>query len=310
MTLSHMRIGINVGRTKITGVVLAPDDEMLAEMRLDMPQDDYDATLMAIADIVTELEKMTDRGTASVGVGIPGSILPRTGLSQNFSFGHLNKRPVRDDLTKLLRRLVRCANSANCFVVSEAFGGAGTGAKSVFGATLGMSCSGGFFINRRLASGPRVTASEWSHNPLLLPAESRETSPDHHHISCWCGMTDCIETTVSAGGISRDFAAETGLSLSVKDIVTNHWENPKTRVVLERHARRLAMGLAMVVNIIDPEVIVLGGGLSHMKHLYADLPRLMAPYILSQEDRMMDIRPSMYGASSRARGAARLWEMG
>lgn len=303
MTLSHVRIGIDVGGTKIAGAVLAPNDEVLAEMQVATPREDYEATLMAIADIVTDLEKSVRQGTASVGVGIPGSILPKTGLVQNANATWINGRPMRDDLTRLLRRLVRCANDANCFVLSEAADGAGLGAKSIFGVMLGSGGGGGFVFNRRLVDGPRANAGEWSHNPLPWPEQHELPGP-----RCWCGKHGCLETWVSAPGIERDFLDTTGRDLSAEDIAAARDSDPEAKAALDRHASRLARGMATVVNILDPEVIVLGGSLSKMDHLYADLPRLMAPYIFSQ-DRTLDIRRPVHGPNSGVRGAARLWEM-
>lgn len=298
-----IRIGIDLGGTKIAGIALGADGSVRAEARCDTPRDDYQATLLAIADMVAGLEKDCATSGASVGLGIPGSIAPAGGLVQNANSTWLNGRPLRDDLTRLLRRLVQVANDADCFILSEAADGAAARARSAFGVILGTGCGGGLVVRRRLHKGPRAIAGEWGHNPLPW-AEADEIPGER----CWCGRYGCMETRVSGPALERDYAAASGTARSAAEIAARQAGDEHARAALDRHAGRLARGLAAVVNIVDPDVIVLGGGLSAMPHLYARLPDLMAPYIFCADPRV-DIRPPRHGPASGARGAARLWDM-
>lgn len=295
-----VRIGVDLGGTKIAAVSLLPGRRMSEEIRLPTPRN-YDATLEAIRQLVLQLEADTGvRGT--VGVGMPGSISPATGRVQNSNSTWLNGQPFDRDLSQRLERPVRMANDANCFTLSEATDGAAAGARSVFGVILGTGCGGGIVINGGIVDGPRGIGGEWGHNPLPWP------EPDEYPgRRCWCGRMSCMETWVSGPAVESDHARATGEKLRATEIGERAAAGDEAaRETLARHASRLARGLAAVVNIVDPEVIVLGGGLSQLKHLYDVVPALMAPYILSDSPKV-NIRPPTWGDSSGVRGAAWLW---
>lgn len=296
-----IRIGVDLGGTKIAGVALLPGGRTSAEIRIPTPRDDYSATLEAIRQIVLQLE--ADAGAyGTVGIGMPGSMSPATGLVQNANSTWLNGRPFDRDLAGHLQRRVRLANDANCFALSEATDGAAAGARSVFGVILGTGCGGGIVIDGRLLSGPRGIAGEWGHNPLPWPAPEEYPGP-----RCWCGRLSCIETWVSGPALEADHFSASGERLLAKEIAERGAAGDSAAgETLARHASRLARSLAHIVNILDPEVIVLGGGLCQLQHLYGQLPELMAPYVLS-ERASIDIRPPKWGDASGVRGAAWLW---
>lgn len=295
------RIGIDLGGTKIAGLLLDPDGEIAARVRLETPRENYAASLDAIAAIIEKLEREAGISEASVGLGIPGSLSPATGLVRNANSTWLNGRPLADDLEKRLGRPLRLANDANCFALSEAVDGAGAGASSVFGAILGTGCGGGLVTGGKPLSGARAIAGEWGHTPLPWADENEHPGPQ-----CWCGQRGCLETWISGPALTRDHRQATGETLTAAEIGERAPHDTAARASLERHASRLARGLAMVVDIFDPDVIVLGGGLSNMAHLYSELPPLMAPYIFSDVT-AVDLRAPRHGAESGARGAAWLW---
>lgn len=295
-----LRLGIDLGGTKIAGVALAPGGQVAAEHRIAAPRGDYGATLQAISGIVAELERLAG-GSGSIGIGMPGSIAA-SGLVQNANSTWLNGRPFKRDLEAHLRRPVRLANDANCFALSEAVDGAGAGAPSVFGVILGTGCGGGLVAGGRLIDGPRGIGGEWGHNPLPWSGPDEHPGPQ-----CWCGRTGCMEVWVSGPGLEADHARATGTALSCENISARaEAGNAAAKATLHRHAGRLARGLAHVVNIFDPHVIVLGGGLSNLVHLYAVLPGLIAPYVFA-EQALVEIRPPKWGDTSGVRGAAWLW---
>jgi len=297
---TRLRIGIDLGGSKIAGIVLGEDDAILARERRAAPRHDYAATIAAIAGMVQALAQSAG-GSGSVGIGMPGSIAPGGGV-QNANSTWLNGKPFARDLEACLQVPVRLANDANCFALSEAADGAGAGARSLFGVILGTGCGGGLVFNGRLLDGPRGTGGEWGHNPLPWA-----TADEHPGPLCWCGRRGCIERWVSGPGLEADHARQTGVALSAAAIAAGAAAGAaNARAALERHASRLARGLAHVVNIFDPEVVVLGGGLSQLGHLYASLPPLMAPYILAQDTSVV-IKPPRWGDASGVRGAARLW---
>ncbi|HJU31220.1 MAG TPA: ROK family protein, partial [Hyphomicrobiaceae bacterium] len=253
---SIARIGIDLGGTKIAGVALGHGGKTLGEHRMPSPRHDYDATVRAIGDMVGALERSAGPG-ASIGVGIPGSIVRATGLVQNANSTWLNGRPFQRDLEASLGRPVRLANDANCFALSEATDGAGAGAQNVFGVILGTGCGGGLVRNGALIDGPRGIGGEWGHNPLpwASPAE-------HPGAVCWCGRPGCMETWVSGPALEADHLRMTGERRTGEEIVARASAGDAGAAgTLERHASRLARGLAHVINIFDPDVIVLGGGL-------------------------------------------------
>lgn len=304
MLEADVRIGIDLGGTKIAAIAMDRRDTVVAKLQCATPRDDYAATLKAIAGLVKELAS-GGSGSLSVGIGIPGSIAPAHGCVQNANSTWLNGRPFVADLEVELGRPVRCANDANCFVLSEAHDGAAVGSRSVFGVILGTGCGGGLAIDGRLVNGPRNIGGEWGHNPLPWPAAGELPGP-----LCWCGRHGCMETWVSGPALAADHARTMadGEQIPGKTIVLRaEGGDRQAAATLARHASRLARGLAHVVNIFDPDVVVLGGGLSELAHLYRDLPGLMAPYIFSV-DKTVDIRPPRWGAVSGVRGAARLWQ--
>jgi fructokinase len=301
MTTSNLRLGIDLGGTKIAGAVLDPAGKFMARHTVASPQQDYNATLNAIADVIAQLELATLPG-CSIGIGMPGSIAPQTGLVQNSNSTWLNGRPLDRDLKAALTRDVRLANDANCFALSEATDGAGAGVKSVFGVILGTGCGGGIVIDGRLVDGPRGITGEWGHNPLPWPTADELVIP-----ACWCGRTGCLETWLSGPGLSADHNRVTGNAMRAEAIVAAATVGEGGAVAsLARHADRLARGLASVVNVLDPDVIVLGGGLSGLPHLYEQLPGLIAEHVFA-DDRHVDVRPPKWGATSGVRGAAWLW---
>ncbi len=296
-----LRIGIDLGGSKIAGVALAATGAILASQRVSAPRHDYAATIAAITAMVRALEGAAgDSGT--IGIGMPGSLAPGDGGVQNANSTWLNGRPFARDLEAALKAPVRLANDANCFALSEAVDGAGAGARSLFGVILGTGCGGGLVFNGKLIDGPRGTGGEWGHNPLPW-AEAHE----HPGPECWCGRRGCIERWVSGPGLEMDHLKHTGAEHSAAVIAAAARDgDPEAQASLARHASRLARGLAHVVNIFDPEVVVLGGGLSQLDHLYGTLPFLMAPYILAHDQRV-NVKPPRWGDASGVRGAAWLW---
>jgi len=296
-----LRIGIDLGGTKIAGIALGPEGETRAELRMAAPQGDYRATVRAIADAVLRLESEAG-AKGSVGVGMPGSLSPVTGLVQNSNSTWLNGRALREDLVALLERPVRFANDANCFALSEAVDGAGRDARSVFGIILGTGCGGGLVFERKVIDGPRAIGGEWGHNPLPWMTPQEYPGP-----TCWCGRIGCMEVWVSGTALAADHLRVTGSALRAEEVAEAAVRGDGScRATLDRHASRLARGLAHVINIFDPEVIVLGGGLSRLDHLYSAVPPLAAPYVFA-ECKRVDIRPPRWGDASGVRGAAWLW---
>jgi len=298
-----VRIGIDLGGTKIEGIALDGSREA-ARLRIDTPRDDYDGTLAAIVSVVSELERRT-AARATVGVGIPGT-LSHTGLVKNANSTWLLGRPLRDDLEQRLSREVRIANDANCFAVSEAADGAAHGADVVFGVIVGTGTGAGISVNGRVLTGPNGIAGEWGHNPL--PWGIGEEIPGPH---CYCGRRGCIETFLSGPGMTRDHERHTSRSESALAIVASAMsEDADASATLARYEHRMARALAAVINILDPEVIVLGGGMSNIDRLYDRVPRLWGQYVFAAgvEDvvRTRLVRAA-HGDSSGVRGAAWLW---
>ena len=297
-----LRIGIDLGGSKIAAVALRNGKPTARPVRIPTPRHDYDGAIAAIAGLVARLEA-TAGEQGSVGIGMPGSLAPATGLVQNANSTWLNGRPFGTDLEARLDRPLRVANDANCLALSEAFDGAARGAASVFGVILGTGCGGGWVINGRALAGRHAIAGEWGHNPLPWM-----TADEHPGPQCWCGRHGCMEAFVSGPALERQFAGKSGETLSAAAIVARAAGGDGSAIaVLDLHAGRLARGLAQVVNLIDPDVIVLGGGLSNLAHLYEALPGLMAPHIFADHP-YPDTRPPRHGDISGVRGAARLWD--
>jgi fructokinase len=264
------------------------------------PRDDYDGTLAAIAGLVTDIER--DLGEeAVVGVGMPGTIGP-SGLVKNANSVWLNGRRLADDLARVLPRRLRFANDANCFALSEAIDGAAAGAAVVFGVIIGTGTGGGVAVGGRAWGGPNGVGGEWGHNPLPWPRDDERPGP-----SCYCGLSGCLETFLSGPGVARDHALVTGGRATAAEIADQAAAgDAAAAATLERFCDRLARGLATVVNLLDPEVIVLGGGLSQIPLLYERVPELLPRYVFS-DTVVTPVRPPVHGDSSGVRGAARLW---
>ncbi len=292
------RIGIDLGGTKIEGIVLGDDGQFVLRQRIATPAGDYASTLKAVVDLVNRLEQQLGRRCA-IGIGTPGAISPATGLLRNANSTCLNNRPFAADLTGRLGRPVTIANDADCFALSEATDGAAAGAYSVFGVILGTGTGGGIVIDGRLISGPNAIAGEWGHNPLPWP--TKEELPG---APCYCGKRGCIETWVSGPALARDFDPRTSLSAAEIARLADQG-NRAADACLARYEERLARALATVVNILDPEVIVLGGGLSRIGRLYDRLPEHLMQHIFSDTLNTRVVRPK-HGDSSGVRGAARL----
>jgi len=296
-------IGIDLGGSKISAIVLDRKGQTRKNLRIATPQDDYHATCKAIKDLVSALDAFDDSTKASVGVGIPGSRSPATGLIRNANSTCLNGRNLKQDLEDALARPVRLANDADCFAVSEASDGAGSGAQNVWGLILGTGVGSGLVFGRRLLSGPLGIAGEWGHNPLPWPTED-EYKNAH---PCWCGRQGCIETWLSGPALSADHYRATGDQKNAEDICKDaETGQDAARATLKRHLSRAARAMAQVINIIDPNIIVMGGGVSQMHHFVDALPSAIAPHLFTDHV-TIDIRTPKWGDDSGVRGAARLW---
>jgi fructokinase len=304
MTEPAFRIGIDLGGTKIAGIVLGRDGAIRAETRRPAPRDDYAGTIAAIVKITASLEQLANvpNGSAPIGVGMPGSISPATGLAQNANSTWLNAKPFQADLEAAIGQPVRLSNDANCFALSEAADGAAAGASVVFGVIMGTGCGGAIVVDGKILEGPHRMGGEWGHTPLPWMTHDEFPGP-----LCWCGRHGCIETFISGTGIARDHAAVAGTTMTGEAIfAAARADDPIAAATLDRHAGRTARALAMIANILDPDVIVLGGGLSDLPHLYDVLPGIMARYMFADRPQPM-VRPPKWGAASGVRGAARLW---
>ncbi|NNF59383.1 MAG: ROK family protein [Rhodothermaceae bacterium] len=295
-----MRIGIDLGGTKIEGIALADDGAELLCQRIPTPRD-YEGTVATLGDLAEQIEHETGQ-TGTVGVGIPGAVEPDTGLVKNANSTWLIGRPLRDDLEARLGRPVRVMNDANCFALSEATDGAGAGARTVFGVILGTGVGGGIVMDGACLVGPNLIAGEWGHNPLPWPAtDERPGSP------CYCGQTGCIETFLSGPGFERDHTRHTSSTLTSRQIVAHAQAgDADAQATLRRYTERLGRALAAVVNVLDPDVIVLGGGMSNLPNLAAAAREAMVPYVFSPTVATR-IEPNVHGDSSGVRGAAWLW---
>jgi fructokinase len=296
-----VRIGIDLGGTKIEAIALDADGRERFRRRMPAPRGIYDATLKAIAGLVADAEHAV--GASSIGIGMPGVISPATGLVKNANSTWLNGRPLNQDLARILGRDVRLANDANCFALSEATDGAGAGFRTVFGVIVGTGTGGGIVVSGKVLTGPNAVAGEWGHNPLPWPDAAEWPGP-----ACYCGRTGCIETFLSGPGLTRAHAADTGTALEPEVIVRRaDAGDASARASLDRYALRMARALASVINVLDPDVIVLGGGMSNIGSLYDRVPALWKPFVFS--DRVTTpLRRAVHGDASGVRGAAWLWE--
>ena len=296
-----MRIGVDLGGTKIEIIALADDGSVLLRRRQLTPQGDYQATLQSVAGLIQAAE--TELGQkGSVGIGIPGAESLVTGLIKNANSTCLIGQPLRHDLQTLLRREIRLANDANCFALSEAVDGSGCGASVVFGVILGTGVGGGIVINRQVLTGANAIAGEWGHNPLPLPAGDDLPLPD-----CYCGRQGCIETYLSGPALASDHQRHNGQQLLPADIEARAKAGDAAcEATLQRYENRLGRALAGVINLLDPDIIVLGGGLSNMSRLYRNLPECCGRHVFSDQI-YTKILPPKHGDSSGVRGAAWLW---
>jgi len=297
-----MRIGIDLGGTKIEAIAMDATGQELRRVRVATPKGDYDGTVAAIAGLVRGIEEeLQEQG--SVGVGIPGTIVRSTGLVKNANSLWLNGRPLEQDLSKAMQREVRCANDANCFAISEATDGAAQGAPVVFGVIMGTGCGGGISVGGKVHAGPNGLAGEWGHTPL--PWATHDELPGQ---LCYCGRHGCMETWISGTGFEWDFARVTSRNLRGAEIVAAASSgDAEAEAALERLVSRVARGLAVIVNVLDPDVIVLGGGLSNLDRLYrGDLLAKVSQYSFGGGVTTPIVR-NLHGDSSGVRGAAWLW---
>ena len=287
--MAPLRIGIDIGGTKIEALALDAAGREMFRKRIPTPRGDYEATVAAVVSLVAEA------GAGTVGVGIPGALSRATGRVKNANSTWLIGRSLKEDLERALKREIRLENDANCFALSEAVDGAGQGARVVFGVILGTGVGGGIVVDGRVLTGPNAIAGEWGHNPLPLPTDADLPLPP-----CYCGRFGCIETYLSGPGIARDHQQITGARLAPEEIASLQGES------LRRYEERLARALATVINLLDPDVIVLGGGMSNIEELYGEVPRLWGRHVFS--DRVTTrLARHAHGDSSGVRGAAWLW---
>ncbi len=296
-----MRLGIDLGGTKIEIIALAQDGHELLRRRADTPQGDYDGILGAIVELVRAVEDECGEQGA-VGICTPGAISPASGLLKNSNSVCMNGRPVKPDLEARLGRAVRVANDANCFALSEATDGAAQGANVVFGVIVGTGVGGGVVIRGHVLDGPNAIAGEWGHNPLPWPRDEERPGP-----RCYCGKHGCIETFLAGPWLRHDHTHVTGENLPTHEIIERaNRQDARAEASLQRYEDRMARGLAHVINLLDPDIIVLGGGMANVTRLYTNVPQLWGRYVFSDR---VDTRllPPRYGDSSGVRDAAWLW---
>jgi fructokinase len=303
-----VRIGIDLGGTKIEGLALADDGRELDRRRIAAPRGNYDDTVRAVSALVSAIEsacraEASHWPAAKVGVGIPGAISPATGLVKNANSTWLNGRRLAEDLSQALARPVRLANDANCFALSEATDGAAAGAAVVFGVIVGTGTGGGLVVNGHIVVGANAIAGEWGHNPLPAPEDDERPGPP-----CYCGRSGCIETFLSGPALARDYIALGGEDLSAADVAARAGRGDRRAVAcLDRYERRFARAIASIINVADPDVIVLGGGLSNISRLYDRVPTLWSPHVFSDRVDTRLVR-AKHGDASGVRGAAWLWD--
>jgi fructokinase len=296
-----MRIGVDLGGTKIEAIGLSSDGRELRRIRVPTPKGDYDGTVAAIAGLVRQIEELTHR-VGSVGVGIPGTIVASTGLVKNANSTWLNGRPLQQDLGAALDREVRCANDANCFAISEATDGAAKGRRVVFGVIVGTGCGGGIVMNGQIHTGRNGLAGEWGHTPLPWATADELPGP-----TCYCGNHGCLERWISGTGLARDFEHVTSRSLSGEQITAAAEQGDvEAMAALDRLEDRMARGLAVIVNVLDPDIVVVGGGLSKLDRIYPNVKARLDTLCFGGNTDTPIVR-AMHGDSSGVRGAAWLW---
>jgi fructokinase len=296
-----VRIGIDLGGTKIEAIALDAAGQECFRHRVPTPRGSYEGTIEAVAALVAGAEAVV--GSSTVGIGMPGVISPATGLVKNANSTWLNGRRLSEDLSIRLDRPVRLANDANCFALSEATDGAAAGQAVVFGVILGTGVGGGLVVCGRVVTGANAIAGEWGHNALPWPEAEELPGPE-----CYCGRRACIETFLSGPGLAQDYARRTGVTLDAAAIVSAATSGDSAAAMsVARYERRLARGLASIINIFDPDTIVLGGGLSNMSQLYERVPQRWGEFVFSDSVVTRLVR-AVHGDSSGVRGAAWLWE--
>lgn len=301
-----MRIGVDLGGTKTEAIALRDDGEVVLRKRVPTPSGSYEGTLDALVGLVTEIESQIGQGRLPVGIGHPGSLSPATGLIRNANSTCLNGRQLQQDLEHRLQRELRLANDADCLAASEAADGAAAGARSVFAVILGTGCGGGIVVNGELLAGPNAIAGEWGHNPLPWPRADWDEIPGP---MCWHGLPGCIETWLSGSGIAADHRRRTGEALSGEEIVRRASAGDATaEITMARFEDRLARSLASIINLLDPQVIVIGGGVSRVERIYRNVPERWRRWIFS-DTIVTRLVPALHGDSSGVRGAARLWPL-
>lgn len=296
-----MKFGIDLGGSKTE--ILAIDDHgaEVYRQRVSTPKEDYPAILNCIKDLVTNAESSLSQ-TATVGIGTPGSLSPATGFLRGSNSTCLNNTPFKQDLEKLLKREIRISNDANCFALSEAVDGAARDADIVFGVIIGTGCGAGIVINQQVIDGPNRISGEWGHNPLPWPDDNELQST-----SCWCGQQGCIETFLSGPALEQDYQDTVADYISAKDIISLAEQGDEvSQQIVARYESRMARSLAHIINILDPHTIVLGGGMSNVKRLYENVPRLWKEFIFSDAVATRLV-PPVHGDASGVRGAAWLW---
>lgn len=297
-----MLIGVDWGGTKIEGVAMAPDGRELARRRVPTPRHDYDGCLVAIRALVDGLEAETGR-TGSIGIGLPGSLEPRSRLGKGASSTWMLKRPVEADLRAALGREIRCENDADCFAASEAVDGAGAGHNVVFAVILGSGAGAGVAVGGRAHHGPNNSAGEWGHNPLPMPHASELPGEP-----CYCGKRGCMETFVAGRAFEAEYARHTGTGLLAREIMDLVRAGDRLAgLIWDRYLDRVARGLSVVVNTLDPDVFVMGGGMSNVPELYDALPALIGRYTFSTVFETPVVK-AVHGDASGVRGAAWLWK--
>ncbi|HFJ1475392.1 TPA: fructokinase [Salmonella enterica subsp. enterica serovar Mississippi] len=301
-----MRIGIDLGGTKTEVIALDDAGEQRFRHRLPTPREDYQQTIETIATLVDMAEQATGQ-TGSVGIGIPGSLSPYTGVVKNANSTWLNGQPFDSDVSRRLKREVRLANDANCLAVSEAVDGAAAGAQTVFAVIIGTGCGAGVALNGRAHIGGNGTAGEWGHNPL--PWMDDDELRYREEIPCYCGKQGCIETFISGTGFATDYQRLSGKALKGDEIIRLvDAQDAVAELAISRYELRLAKALSHVVNILDPDVIVLGGSMSNVERLYKTVPSLMKSFVFGGECET-PVRKARHGDSSGVRGAAWLWPL-
>lgn len=295
-----MRIGIDLGGTKIEGIALDDNGEVLCRPRIATP-DDYAAILRAIAELVAKIERQCGQ-TGTVGIGTPGALSPASGLLRNSNTVCMNGKPVRQDLETLLGREIRIANDANCFALSEAVDGAAADAAVVFGVIIGTGTGAGIVIDKKVLTGPNAIAGEWGHNPLPWPRDDERPG-----LPCYCGKHGCIETWLSGPGLQGQHEKRFGETVNSRQLVARAAAgDAQAQASMRDYEDRMARALAHVINILDPDAIVLGGGMGNIRRLYANVPRLLPRYVFSDVVNTRLLAP-LHGDSSGVRGAAWLW---